>query len=322
MKSDIKHSELIISSITDLIDIIERLNRSSLEFVFRGQANSEWKFSPSVERNFNIYDFENSNNRIKRYEKKLYKGFVSSAHHFVKTEDMNFDDYVDAFSLMQHYGYKTRLLDFTKSLFIALYFVIENKYEFFKNGSVYMINKTNLITKLSKKDHKLNVFLEKKDEFIAKDNNYSDEIFFNRMHDIADKCLDIERNDEFPTSILIVEPKKKNKRIMMQQGLFIMQTDFNKKFIENLASAFNGEYQDIKHIFENDISKKAKIYYNLICDDLNYIFWDDIIKLVIPYGLKTELELFMNHINVNAITLFPDEEGLKKYIDENTSKIL
>src|SRR5215217_8258202 len=102
-------------------------------WAFRGQAEQGWHLENAIERT----DFV-----------QLYKGieadflaeFQRGARNYLQ-KDQTPEHLIEWLALMQHHGAPTRLLDFTKSPFIAAYFAFEdceNSPE--KNTAIWAIN--------------------------------------------------------------------------------------------------------------------------------------------------------------------------------------
>ena len=88
-------------------------------WIFRGHKKSEWCLKSSLERALDDFDLELE--KALRIEGGLLRQFKRQLHHFgvPAPED---DDIMEWFTMMQHYGAPTRLLDWTHSFFAALYF--------------------------------------------------------------------------------------------------------------------------------------------------------------------------------------------------------
>lgn len=101
--------------------VIRRLNELPNSYIFRGQASSDWRLESSLERCLgrnwsaaNARKFEDYS--LTRFQPKF---------HLYDGENAEPISRLAWLSLMQHYGAPTRLIDFTESPFIALYFALE-----------------------------------------------------------------------------------------------------------------------------------------------------------------------------------------------------
>lgn len=98
---------------------------SSARWLFRGHRDSSWKLQPKLERvlqdRFKIALTEAAPIEI---ERRLVREFKRHLHRY--TSDLPDDnDDLRWLALMQHHGAPTRLLDFTYSFFVGLFFAIE-----------------------------------------------------------------------------------------------------------------------------------------------------------------------------------------------------
>lgn len=109
---------LTIDSMADLIDFINRLPNN---YFYRGQADASWKLQSSLER---VVGDDWTADKARKFEEFSIDKFQSKFHLYDR-ENVQPDSKLAWLSVMQHYGVPTRLLDFTESPYVALYFALE-----------------------------------------------------------------------------------------------------------------------------------------------------------------------------------------------------
>jgi FRG domain len=103
-------------------------------WAFRGQRSADWKLFSSLSRH--LQDFVPDCALWQTREARAIRIFRRKAHNYVNDLRV-FDDDLRCLALMQHHGAPTRLLDFTKSPYVAAFFALEAATD---DASVYALN--------------------------------------------------------------------------------------------------------------------------------------------------------------------------------------
>lgn len=118
--------EHIINSFQDLITLFEKFNDNS-SFIFRGQSDADWNLLPKAGRNESI--------RKAKYglsDKRLFRSWKRYATNYVSTQLSNDWEW---YSMAQHHGLATRLLDWTKNPMVAAFFAVNENIE--KDAAIF-----------------------------------------------------------------------------------------------------------------------------------------------------------------------------------------
>lgn len=119
-----KHSPLRTKTVTSfgaLAAEIDALKKKGY-WVFRGQCEFDWPLRTSLERA--CLDYHGRLAAARDVERAIEREFRRRLHHYIADVPSS-DDALEWWSTMRHHGAPTRLLDFSYSWYIALYFAIE-----------------------------------------------------------------------------------------------------------------------------------------------------------------------------------------------------
>lgn len=181
-----------ITSVESLIDTLEKISVSNGgNLWFRGQSAFDWDLSPG---------FFRLSGKVS--ESTLLMRFKQTAAQLVSNIPKESFDWM---FLMQHYGLPTRLLDWSESPLIALYFAVENKLSHDKDGSLWILDPTklNTISRIQSKNE---------DHFIP---SFEDEVLKNyTMESVR------SGNQHIFLSPVAIIATRNNPRIQAQLGVF------------------------------------------------------------------------------------------------------
>lgn len=261
-------------------------------FVFRGQGNSEWKLQTSLERLIDrIHPHYIDKSLPASYEKRMLEEFIWKFPLYNKEINLGKEEHIEWLALMQHYGSPTRMLDFSNSLFVALFMAIDG-YSF-DRSTIWAINVNRLNMKI------FELFRAEYDTNVAVGKELTNYIYSRANKAIANSM----RIEPLEKELYIVEPNICNERLNRQQGLFVIPANIENSFESNLFSLTN------KNQTFNMPIKKLITYSN----SLRYSQTDiALMRIDIPKCLNFELTKVLKQMNITAETLYPGIEGLAK----------
>jgi FRG domain len=121
---------------------------------FRGQADSMWGLEPSLCRCFR--QASPSRKKALGIEFGAFRRFQAQIHIFLKDLRVETTEWESVvwWMLMQHYSCPTRLLDWTESPYVGLYFAVQQAPE--RDGAVWLFPSSRLDTLMSTKYGRMN----------------------------------------------------------------------------------------------------------------------------------------------------------------------
>lgn len=108
-------------NIKTMDDLTRELNALPNNYVFRGQSDASWGLQSTLERTLGA---KWSAKYARKFEDYSLDSFKSKYHIYSGSEHIPRSK-LSWLSVMQHYGVPTRLIDFTTSPYVALYFALE-----------------------------------------------------------------------------------------------------------------------------------------------------------------------------------------------------
>lgn len=263
-------------------------------FIFRGQGNSEWKLQTSLERLIErLYSASVDSSMSALYEISMIQEFIWKYPLFEKNILPEKDDYIEWLALMQHFGSPTRMLDFSYSLFVALFMAIEG--HTYGKASIWALNSVRL--RMKSFEH----FQIENNTNVAGGNEL-DQYIYKRANTAISKNL---HSIPLEKELYMVKPNICNERLNRQQGLFVIPSNIQVPFEDNLSELINKEQILSIPISELiDYSNTRSGIYSQ--SDIT------LLKINIPKHLNFELTKILRQMNITAETLYPGIEGLAK----------
>lgn len=258
-----------IDNIDKIFQLFKFFARQGETWIFRGQANSTWPLETSLERAFRKFNLtdrdawsEAEQHIIEMGNRVLcQKSDISS---LIK-------DKLDLLAFIQHYGGVTRLLDFTDSFPVALFFACEAAGNSKDDISVWCLRRDEL--RLN------NINLRNRD----KRREFASQIIEDR--------LEID-------SVIAFAPSVLNERLYAQQGLFVMPCSLKKSLTELL-----------EHVLKTDFSPNIdpeSDWENQKIDSGNAV----LIKFNFRGNIVRDMLVALRKMNISADHLFPDITGM------------
>lgn len=221
--------------IKDSEDLIHSLNDLPNNFIFRGHADSSWKLESTLER---VLGMKWSNDIARTYE-DYYLNLFKSKYHIYNGSEHEPKTKLAWLSIMQHYGVPTRLIDFSESPYVALYFALEAYNPILNNDlAIYAID--------------YNAVMDGSLEYISR----RDSNFKKTRHEIIGKQDDLFDDvvDRFSYEVVwITEPLELNARIDRQAGTFLISGDKEKRIEDLLSCDMYKNVQMTKYIIPSSM---------------------------------------------------------------------
>ena len=273
-----------LSSIEDALGCIMRLKKlypTDITLYFRGESQTGWELRPSVMRDASLWNAEED----------MLIDLMSRR----PSEFAGIGSALDKWALAQHYGLKTRFLDITKNLLVALYHSCardESEDGLFHIFAVprhlikhFNSNIISVITNFA--------MLPTRDQFIICGgrnaeifDNFGDGTFRATMYKAAMKNLYDRINEEKPYfaeninindlfRVFIVQPRQFSERLRAQSGAFLISA-YHINFDRDTVLKHNGQTPIYAHY-----------------------------SLVIPKEFKRRILQGLELLNITQETLFP-----------------
>ena len=281
-----------IKKIDELIQIVRQSDKNR-KFAYRGQGDSAWKLESGLGRSAHPGGETNREldmQKIIDFEQESMGAFMGE---IARLPEYHRFRGVDLLALMQHYGSKTRLLDFSFSPLIALYMAIDQYDAYLGNVKVYQDHHSR---KKGKNIEIEGIALWRVDVdcFMSPASQRRDECnawwakarCFNAE---ATRILRAKLPENIDAGIDVIVPATNSTRSSAQEGLFLMPKRMSESFQSNMNVAVNK--------MSGDNSEAS------------------ITEYIIPVSLIDEARELLRQFCITPKLIYPDLTGLAKSIN-------
>ncbi|WP_232615155.1 FRG domain-containing protein [Photobacterium carnosum] len=274
-----KHSknifcEYTVKSWEDCLNLFRTIDG----WVFRGQSNSDWALKTTLERGAEIHSTNFRDTPV--VEANIIEKFQRRANHYSDNTPEK-EDILEWLSLIQHHGGPTRLLDFSYSYYISLFFSIDQA---FQESAVYCLNKK----LVSEKGLETEVWRGLPE---------------GKTFGTREYCNYALKEQTLSPLVMLVEPFNIHERLSRQQGLFVVPFEGRQSFEYNLSLTVNRFQKSLPK--SRTLTEFASIL-DVLANECA------LLKVKIPKSLHNEIRSELKLMNITSETLFPGIDGFSK----------
>jgi hypothetical protein len=264
-------------------------------WIFRGHKRESYSLAPSIERAYPYCEWSEA-------EYKILREFQSKARMHLDPAQIPPTDYrLGWLAIMQHYGAPTRLLDFTDSPYVALYFALRNREKGESDyAEVWGIDAAALRNQAAKIGREADRKVREKTGKPSKGGRVGslpedaasplqltqegderwDELIRNALYPCGVRREHFNRNG----FVAVALPPLQNPRLSSQQSVFLLNGAQDLTFEASLEFMMQGEKEQWYRRFR------------------------------VPEDALKKLEEQLFQLNIHDLSLFPDIEGLAGFV--------
>lgn len=301
-------------------------------WIYRGQRNADWQITSTFQREMKLNHaiVRNAERDLRGKEQAAIGNFKAKAWQYVPKQGMTKLEWL---TLMRHHGVPTRLVDFTESPAIALFFAMEKDPQ--TDFAIWALNRDSmedaytqsligtklpgwedLVAKYGDKASNALNDTNSTDPIVIKAQNHCDNLAlseatvemrncFNRnlAENIVNAPLSKEADILKNVGAIWFYPEMPTSRMRAQRGLFLMPLTIATPFMDALSVSLGLSTSDmtenVSHICISDIDKLSR-----------RIVDTKLIKFVFKKELINEAQDLLLFANCTCDNLYPDIEGV------------
>ena len=241
-------------------------------WVFRGQSNADWPLQPSLERFANLI-----RERPQSVEAYGLTEFRRHAHHYTTVTP---SDTLEWLALLRHHSAPSRLLDFTKSPYVAAFFATAEAASN-EGAAIWAIDS------LAIRRHAA-ILLSEQRMFSVNHAQLGRRCLTEETFTFSDPAVFDLLIQDGPQALVAVpvEPFRTNERMLQQRGMFLCQN--------TLFGPFDAALKNVVRHAKQDPETTTPVLFKLTITPATH-----------PYVLRE-----LHRMNINYATLFPGLDGL------------
>ncbi|MFC1564124.1 FRG domain-containing protein [candidate division KSB1 bacterium] len=299
-----------ISQNKEFLGISKRRN-FPFGFLFRGHVSTEFELIPSIFRNKNPQKVLKVHNFLLS-ENEIFKNAQRKFRFTARVSDRPLSNLFDWLSVLQHYEIPTRLLDWTESLAIALFFAVADysKEKFERHdGKLIVLNarKLNSITGHEKSYSNLNTAdtfgVKLRTAMVIAETREAWREQWIKSYDDNKWRNDVGRGlieNDFATPIVVL-PNYLNERMFLQASIFTLHG--GKLYFEE-------QIESIDKLSRLPKPEKLEDLNSKLIEEGNTPF---LAEAIIPYKSKKTIERELNYLGFDHGTIRPELEYQSLY---------
>jgi len=203
-------------------------------WIFRGDTAGAI-LETKLERAFTDYGVPQDKKR--QYEMEMIREFQRKAGLYLDREPDK-DDVLEWLALMRHYGAPTRLTDWTYSFYVAVHFALADDLD----GAVWSfnaarVNRSDRVRKAIADAGGAERLQELQQRLAGMDNVLTVRRQWDKLGDLAIVSYLLLGDEPLPLAY-VVNPFRLNRRLIIQQALFVISGDIRRPFVDNLRHSY------------------------------------------------------------------------------------
>jgi len=306
-----KYQEFDIASVDQFVKALSSFGGSPLP-LWRGQSNAAWPLTTAIERDRD--DIIIKEIGLHTYENRILTEGRRRAHHH-GVDHPHSDDLLGWLSHLRHHGAPTRLLDVTKSQYVAAFFAVASGFDDC-DGAVWMFSQFylqlglhSLLMKSDKPFYPPGSYGNLVDSYQSPTVNVPPQEPKTYTHKdliFGDALQLIELALQGSLAIAGVMPVESGqwleRRQDVQQGSFLFPLNLRSSFQQNLESTVGVPLTDVKESPLRMFPEDNKVI-QIVASNAA------VIKFIVSASLKRDMRHLLDRMNLRPSVLFPDHQG-------------